>query len=157
MRTPVFMRSLKRADADAEPPWLYGYGLAGYTAEELRRCLAHCWQRQKGTPRSSPWFWTALPTTCELSPNDPKECNIMAELHALAIEYDCPIICVIHSNEGKMAGDDARGHLGKQLARKAEIQSAIQKGYGRYHHHQREAAQGTDHGGRWRGVKVVGR
>jgi hypothetical protein len=60
--------------------------------------------------------------------NEIKECAAMvAELHALAINSNCPIICVIHDNEGKVTNGDGRGHLGKQLMRKAESNLRLKK------------------------------
>jgi hypothetical protein len=57
--------------------------------------------------------------------NDSKECNqIVAELHTLAIRYDCAIIAVIHKNPGS---DKVRGHLGSQIERKAETNLSLDK------------------------------
>lgn len=53
--------------------------------------------------------------------NEDKECAALVhELHQLAIRFDCPIISVVHSNEGMQAGNAARGWLGRQFMRKAE-------------------------------------
>jgi hypothetical protein len=43
------------------------------------------------------------------------------------VKNNCPAICVIHSNEGEKAGNDSRGHLGKQLIRKAESNLLLKK------------------------------
>ena len=52
--------------------------------------------------------------------NNAVECNaFIAELHQLAIDYDCPIICILHENPTQDSGK-MRGHLGSQLERKAE-------------------------------------
>jgi hypothetical protein len=60
--------------------------------------------------------------------NDLRECSTMvADLHALAINSACSIICVIHDNEGKDTNGDGRGHLGKQLMRKAESNLRLKK------------------------------
>jgi hypothetical protein len=48
----------------------------------------------------------------------------VAELHALAIQYNCPIICVIHLNPG---GEKERGHLGSQLVRKSDSNLKLEK------------------------------
>jgi hypothetical protein len=53
--------------------------------------------------------------------NDATEANgLVGELHALAIRFDCPIICVLHENPGENTQGKTRGHLGSQLERKAE-------------------------------------
>ena len=60
-----------------------------------------------------------------LDVNDAEECNgLVSELHALAIRYDCPIVCVIHKNPGS---DKTRGHLGSQIERKAETNLSLDK------------------------------
>ena len=57
--------------------------------------------------------------------NDAAECNaFVAELHALAIKHDCPIIGVLHMNPGT---EKTRGHLGSQLERKAETNLQLAK------------------------------
>src|SRR5262249_9188485 len=59
--------------------------------------------------------------------NDAVECNaFVAELHALAIRFDCPITVVIHINPGSETGK-TRGHLGSQLERKAETNLRLDK------------------------------
>lgn len=45
----------------------------------------------------------------------------------MRIRFDCPIICVIHDNEGRDPNGDGRGHLGKQLMRKAESNLRLKK------------------------------
>jgi hypothetical protein len=60
--------------------------------------------------------------------NDSEESNgLVAELHGLAIYASTPIICVMHRNEGDKADSAARGHLGKQLARKAETNLRLEQ------------------------------
>lgn len=60
-----------------------------------------------------------------LDVNDAEECNgIVAELHSLAIRYDCAILCVIHKNPNS---DKTRGHLGSQIERKAETNLSLEK------------------------------
>jgi hypothetical protein len=60
--------------------------------------------------------------------NDSAESNaLVAELHGLAIYATAPIIAVMHRNEGDKADSAARGHLGKQLARKAETNLRLEQ------------------------------
>lgn len=50
--------------------------------------------------------------------NDLEESDaLVGELMALSTEFNCHIICVLHTNPGS---DKARGHLGSSLQRKAE-------------------------------------
>jgi hypothetical protein len=58
--------------------------------------------------------------------NDAKESNgLVTQLHALAIEFDCSIIGVIHLNPGN--SDKTRGHLGSQLERKTEANLKLER------------------------------
>ena len=60
-----------------------------------------------------------------LNVNDPEETNpFVAQLHALAIRFHCPLITVIHINPGT---EKTRGHLGSQLERKAETNLRLDK------------------------------
>ncbi len=62
------------------------------------------------------------------SVNDEAESNqFVTWLRELTVTHNCPAICVIHSNEGDKAGLDSRGHLGKQLIRKAESNLLLKK------------------------------
>jgi len=59
--------------------------------------------------------------------NNPVEANqLVAELQALALEFNCPVIVVLHENAGHDNGK-ARGHLGSQLERKAESNLRLKK------------------------------
>ncbi len=58
-------------------------------------------------------------------PNDAAEAFALVDkLHALAMTHKCTIPCVIHENPGS---DKTRGHLGSQLARKAETNLRLHK------------------------------
>lgn len=60
-------------------------------------------------------------------PNDPEEAFAAVErLHRLAVQYLTTILCVIHINPGSENGK-TRGHLGSQLARKAESNIELSK------------------------------
>lgn len=64
-----------------------------------------------------------------VDPNAPDECfPLVAELIRLAVDYDCPIITVLHENPSQLgASGKTRGHLGSQLERKAESNLRIIK------------------------------
>ncbi|MSU34356.1 MAG: hypothetical protein EXS36_04470 [Pedosphaera sp.] len=66
-----------------------------------------------------------------LDVNDAAESNaFVAELHALAIQFECAIVLVIHLNPGGQAKGGTpktRGHLGSQLERKSETNLRLDK------------------------------
>ncbi len=62
------------------------------------------------------------------SVNDEVACNaFISWLRSISVEFNTPILCVIHSNEGIKSGDDGRGWLGKELTRKAESNLLLKK------------------------------
>lgn len=119
-------RAMRRAGVDSPPPWLASYGLAGFSAQELRRALV---AKMKDASTRGGIFAVILDGTADLvsDVNDAGECNaFVAELHGLAIEHDCPILNVVHENPGQDVGK-MRGHLGSQLERKAESNLRLRK------------------------------
>jgi hypothetical protein len=121
-------RMFARADQDRDIDWLYHHALVGYTARQLQAALPGIMAAAKA--KHGAVFTLILDGVADFvnSVNDEAECNaFIAWLRALSVTYDCPIICVIHSNEGITAGDDGRGHLGKQLMRKAESNLVLKK------------------------------
>lgn len=59
--------------------------------------------------------------------NDIDECVALREwAHMLAVEFNTAIFCAIHENEGSDNGK-MRGHLGSEIARKAESNLRLQK------------------------------
>lgn len=111
-----------------DPDWLHYYALVGMSAKELRDTLPVALARGRATAGGV--FTLILDGVADFvaSVNDEAECNdFIAYLRKLAVEFDCPVICVIHSNEGIKTGDDGRGHLGKQLTRKAESNLLLKK------------------------------
>lgn len=62
-----------------------------------------------------------------MDPNDPPESfALVRRLQTTAINYSCGIITVLHENPGSEIGK-TRGHLGSQLARKAETNLRLAK------------------------------
>ena len=60
--------------------------------------------------------------------NDAEASNeIVDRFLALSSKYNCHVAVIVHTNEGEKSGNDARGHLGKQLQRKAEAVFALKK------------------------------
>lgn len=121
-------RAFARAAQDVDVPWLCHYAMVGYDAAALRATLPKILARAKTNHQAV--FTVILDGVADFvaSVNDEAECNgFIAWLRSLAVTYDCPIICVIHSNEAVKAGDDGRGHLGKQLTRKSESNLLLKK------------------------------
>ncbi len=123
-----YERGLKRAGETTDPKWLMHYSLVGYTPEQIKAAILLALDHGKATHKGV--FILILDGVADLvsSVNDEVECNaLVVWLRALSVNYNCPIICVIHSNESVQSGDDGRGHLGKQLIRKAESNLVLRK------------------------------
>jgi len=123
-----YQRGLKRAAEATDPDYLHHYSLVGYTPHQAKEAVVLALKTGKAAHGSV--FILILDGVADLvaSVNDEIECNaLVVWLRALSVEYDCPIICVIHSNESVQSGDDGRGHLGKQLIRKAESNLILKK------------------------------
>lgn len=119
--------ALRRAATDQVPDWLDSRYLTGFSAKDLRASLR---MLMEDAHAAGGLFAVILDGVADLATNvnDLAESNeIVAELHAAAITYDCPIILVIHDNEGRETNGDGRGHLGKQLMRKAESNLRLKK------------------------------
>jgi hypothetical protein len=115
-------RVLRRAKLTEPPPWLRSYTIAGFTADEARQALLAALfdAKQFGGVHS-----VLIDGIADLvnDVNDPAECNVfVAELHALAIRFNCSVVVVIHVNptEKNPGTGKTRGHLGSQLERKSE-------------------------------------
>ncbi len=121
-------RAIARAGETRDPDWLCHYAVVGYGVKELKEFFVAALKQAKEI--HSGVFMAILDGVADFvnSVNDEQECNeFQTWLRALSIDYDCPILCVIHSNEAVQSGDDGRGHLGKQLTRKAESNLLLKK------------------------------
>ena len=118
-------RAKRRAGLTQRPEWLKAYTLTSFDARSARRALRIAMARlaeQFGGIHSVIIDGIA---DLVLDVNDAEECNgLVSELHALAIRYECAIICVIHHNPGSVK---TRGHLGSQIERKAETNLTLEK------------------------------
>jgi hypothetical protein len=118
-------RAKRRANVEGIPDWLRAYTVADLPAQLARKALmiamADAFEFHGGLHA------VIIDGIADLilDVNNAEECNgIVAELHSLAIRYDCPIITVIHKNPGS---EKVRGHLGSQLERKAETNLSLDK------------------------------
>lgn len=121
---------MRRAGAKQRPEWLHSYCLTGLSVADAKACV---WQAVVDAyvrhGRIHAIFIDGV-ADLVLDVNSAEECNgFIAELHALAIKFDCPIVTVLHLNpqSGKGGFEKARGHLGSQLERKAETNLRIEK------------------------------
>jgi hypothetical protein len=118
-------RAKRRAKAESLPDWIHAYTVADLPAQTGRKALAIAladFAKVHGGIHSVIIDGVA---DLVLDVNDAEECNgFVAELHGMAIRYDCSIICVIHKNPGS---DKTRGHLGSQIERKAETNLSMDK------------------------------
>jgi hypothetical protein len=118
-------RSRKRARTLVTPDWLHAYSVADLPVRLSRKAIRLAMEQAAAVHGGihSVFLDGVADFVCDV--NDAEECNgFVAELHALAIAYSCPIICVIHLNPG---GEKERGHLGSQLVRKAESNLKLEK------------------------------
>ncbi len=119
-------RTIRRAKVAAAPAWLRSYCVTGFTAADVRasiRLLTEQSAKKFGGVHSV--FVDGLADSAQ-DVNDPGESSsIVTGLHALAIEFDCPIVSIIHVNPG--SDFKTRGHLGSQLERKSETNLRLEK------------------------------
>ncbi len=119
-------RMLRRAKVNIAPPWLRSYWLTGFSALDVRasvRVLLAAAATEFGGIHSV-FIDGIADAVCDV--NDPSETSsLITELQKLAIEFDCPVINIIHVNPG--SDFKTRGHLGSQLERKSETNLRLEK------------------------------
>lgn len=119
-------RMMKRALVESAPPWLRSFCITGFCAADVRAAIRLAMEqsaKQFGGIHSV--FVDGIADAAQ-DVNDPAESNgLIAELHDLAIKFDCPIVNIIHINPG--SDFKTRGHLGSQLERKSETNLRLEK------------------------------
>lgn len=118
-------RALRRAGLSKPPAWFYSYRLTGLAQTEAWHLVTVA--VREAADQCGGVHSILLDGVADLvaDVNDPAESNaFVATLHGMAIEFDCPIVGVIHFNPGT---EKSRGHLGSQLERKAESNLALEK------------------------------
>jgi len=123
-----YQRILARAGETTDPKWLLHFALVGYSVSKRKKALAAALEYAKKTFGGV--FLVIIDGVAHFvsSVNELEECNELADwLRELSVTYDTAMLCVIHSNEGDKAGNDSRGHLGKQLTRDAESNLLLKK------------------------------
>lgn len=119
-------RSLRRAEVEQPPAWLNSVCLTGCEPLEIIEVLATLLHDATGKYGGIHSVWLDGIGDLANSPNDELESNrLVRKLHALAIQYGCPIFAVLHLNPG--SDFKSRGHLGSQIERKAETVLKLKK------------------------------
>jgi hypothetical protein len=119
-------RAIRRAQVDAAPSWLRSYCLTGFSADDVRDAIPIILDQSKKSCGGIHSVFLDGSADATNDVNDPAETSgLITELHKLAIEFDCPILNVIHVNPGSES--KTRGHLGSQLERKSETNLRLEK------------------------------
>jgi hypothetical protein len=115
----ALVRLISKRAGKAIPGWVKSYCLTGWTANDIRKAIPVLMElaaKECGGIHSLLLDGVADAMN---DVNDTKESNsFVAELHGLAIKFECAIITVIHLNP--TSEFKTRGHLGSQLERKSE-------------------------------------
>jgi len=119
-------RMLRRAKVDSAPPWLRSYCLTGFSVLDIRVSISilikQSFEQFGGI--HSVFVDGIADAVCDV--NDSAETSaLITDLHKLAIEFNCPIINIIHVNPS--SDFKTRGHLGSQLERKSETNLRLEK------------------------------
>lgn len=121
----LIKRAIRRAGVSAAPDWLQSYCVTGFSHKDICEAIELSLDMAAQKFGGIHSFILDGVADAVADVNDPAESNkFISELHALAIQYDCPIIGVIHLNPGSQK---TRGHLGSQLERKAETNLQLEK------------------------------
>ncbi|MFN7140589.1 MAG: DnaB-like helicase N-terminal domain-containing protein [Limisphaerales bacterium] len=118
-------RALRRAGVQVKPDWFESFYLTGISTRQLLGLIT--FEMKEAKAKFGSIHSVLIDGFADLAEdvNDAGESNkLVSDLHALAIEYDCPIIGVIHLNPNS---EKTRGHLGSQLERKSETNLILQK------------------------------
>lgn len=118
-------RARCRAGIETLPDWMTSHCLTGLSVSECNQAFRSSLRKAAQTCRGVHSVFIDGVGDMVNNVNDPPECNpFVASLHRLAIDYDCPIISVLHFNPGT---DKPRGHLGSQMERKSESNIRLDK------------------------------
>jgi len=119
--------SLRRAGLDAPPEWLRSYSTVHLDIDERRELFfAELERASKEHGRLSGASVDGVADMCH-DPNDSAEAfALVSRLNRAAAQFGCPIIVSLHENPGTESGK-TRGHLGSELARKAETNLSLSK------------------------------
>jgi hypothetical protein len=117
----LMRRALDRAGVATPPPWLASYCVTHLTHAEINESLPLVLEEL--AKRHGGIFAVLIDGAADLvaDVNDATEtAALVSTLHRYAIIHDCPVVTIVHRNEGDNASISARGWLGSQLTRKTE-------------------------------------
>jgi hypothetical protein len=123
----LIRRALRRAKVDSPPAWFGSFTMADLSTKDRRAAVELAIEDAAASLGGV--FIVLIDGVADLlaDPNDgPEAFELVGWLHALAIRFDCCVVCVLHENPGSEAGK-TRGHLGSQLSRKAESSLRLAK------------------------------
>jgi len=121
-------RAGRRALCDEDPEWIRAYHLVGENPDTIRAAIIAEFARLKEAATPVWFFIIDGVTDLMKDPNSIEESQtVCTEIRAHTRDCHCPGIVVIHRNEGEKAGSDARGHIGKELNRKAAVVLSLEK------------------------------
>ncbi len=123
----LVVRSLRRAGRCEPPDWLRSHHVKGYSVRQMREMVSRALER--GAEAFGGVHCCVIDGIADLCAdvNDSAEANaLVADMEALAMQYRTLIVAVLHENHGSETGK-TRGHLGSQLARKAETNLRLEK------------------------------
>jgi hypothetical protein len=112
-------RAIRRAKIAAAPPWLRSHCLTGFSAADVRASIRVLLEQsaEKFGGVHSVLIDGIADAVQDVNAGE-ETSGLITDLHKLAIEFDCPILTIIHLNPG--SDFKTRGHLGSQLERKSE-------------------------------------
>jgi hypothetical protein len=117
---------LKRAGLSELPKWFRSYSVIRLSVAERNRALRLLMTRAKAELGGVHSVHLDGLADFVLDPNDPSCFGFVDGLQALAGEFDCVIVCVLHINPTSETFK-TRGHLGSQLARRSETNLVVER------------------------------
>ena len=119
-------RTATRSGLATPPPWFRSYCLTGFSVPDLQSALRIALEDARRDFGGIHSVFIDGAADMVVDVNDPTESNaFVAALQAQAIEFNCPIIEIVHLNPG--SPNKSRGHLGSQLERKSETNLQLEK------------------------------
>jgi hypothetical protein len=119
-------RATRRANVTATPPWLQSYCLTGFSSSDIREAIPILMTQSANQFGGVHSVFIDGVADAVNDVNDPTETSsLITEFQKFAIEFNCPILNIIHINPG--SDFKTRGHLGSQLERKSETNLRLEK------------------------------
>ncbi|MDB4474756.1 hypothetical protein N9023_07090 [Opitutaceae bacterium] len=124
----LIKRTLKRAHLDQPPPNLQSFCLTGLTIGDRRQAATKLIKHYAEIGGIHSVFIDGIGDLCGNVNDAEVSDSLLTEMTNLAINHDCPIICVLHQNPNSAnSAGKMRGHLGSSLERKAETNLILEK------------------------------